>query len=277
MTTRNANLYATVTEAKFHFGISSTDTTEDAYIETVLEQASRSIDDLTGRFFYPAYDTLYFDTPCGNQLELWYDDLLEPVTITNGSYGALSSTDYTGVPYNNTPYIAVKLKPNTGVFWESDTDNITDRAVTVAGFWGYRSHYGRDGFHAKTTLGADEDADTLALTVADDTGFVAGDIIRIDNELMLVASASGAGVLNITERGWNGSTAATHSSGAAVKRWYPEPAVVKATLIQAQRLYRRKDSPFGIAGSPGAGGELRLLQRMDPDVETLIRPFVRLY
>lgn len=277
MTTRNANLYATVTEAKVFFGIPSTDTTEDEYIGSVLEQASRSLDDLTGRFFYPNVDTLYFDTPVGDSLNLWYDDLLEPITITNGSYGALSSSDYTGVPYNHTPYIDVKLKPNTGVFWESDTDNITTRAVSILGFWGYRSRYARDGWHTKTTLSADEDSDTLALSVTDDTGFVAGDIIRIDNEIMLVASASGAGVLNITERGWNGSTAAAHSSGAAVKRWYTEPAIVRATLIQAQRLYRRKDSPFGVVGSPNAGGELRLLQRMDADVEALIRPFVRLY
>ncbi len=53
------------------------------------------------------------------------------------------------------------------------------------------------------------------------------------------------------------------------------PEVRQATLIQALRLHQRRHSPFGVAGSPEVGSELRLLSRLDPDVEALVRPYVR--
>ena len=53
--------------------------------------------------------------------------------------------------------------------------------------------------------------------------------------------------------------------------WSSVPAeVVQATLLQAGRLFKRKDAPFGIAGSPELGSELRLLDRVDPDVALLL-------
>jgi hypothetical protein len=48
----------------------------------------------------------------------------------------------------------------------------------------------------------------------------------------------------------------------------PEP-VREACLLQAERLFKRKDAPFGIAGSPQLG-EMRLLKEMDPDVAQLL-------
>lgn len=48
--------------------------------------------------------------------------------------------------------------------------------------------------------------------------------------------------------------------------------VVQATLIQAARLYRRKDSPEGVTGS-AEWGVVRLSRR-DPDVWNLIEPLI---
>lgn len=56
--------------------------------------------------------------------------------------------------------------------------------------------------------------------------------------------------------------------------WPAVPASVKqATLIQAARLWKRKDAPFGVAGSVEFGSELRLLAALDPDVQALLRPY----
>jgi hypothetical protein len=46
-------------------------------------------------------------------------------------------------------------------------------------------------------------------------------------------------------------------------------SVNEACLIQTERIYRRKDSPFGVAGTPEFG-QLRLLARLDPDVEAML-------
>lgn len=69
------------------------------------------------------------------------------------------------------------------------------------------------------------------------------------------------GVRVTAKFGWPGGTA---------------PAPIKnATLIQASRLFKRKDAPFGVAGSVEFGSEIRLLAKLDPDVETLVRPYRR--
>lgn len=53
--------------------------------------------------------------------------------------------------------------------------------------------------------------------------------------------------------------------------WLAVPSVVKtACLIQAARFFVRRDSAYGVAGSPELGNELRLLDRLDPDVALLL-------
>lgn len=58
--------------------------------------------------------------------------------------------------------------------------------------------------------------------------------------------------------------------------WTSVPSAVKeATLLQASRFFARKDSPYGIAGSPDLGSELRLLSKVDPDVGVALSPYRR--
>lgn len=62
----------------------------------------------------------------------------------------------------------------------------------------------------------------------------------------------------------------------AVWGWTAVPDTIKqATMLQASRLLARRNSPYGIAGSPEAGSELRLLARLDPDVELSVRSYRR--
>jgi hypothetical protein len=53
------------------------------------------------------------------------------------------------------------------------------------------------------------------------------------------------------------------------------PTIVDAALLQASRIVKRRDAPFGVAGSPEMGNEIRLLARLDPDVDVLIRAYRR--
>lgn len=50
-------------------------------------------------------------------------------------------------------------------------------------------------------------------------------------------------------------------------------AIVQATVILSARLYKRNDSPLGVAGI-GDIGVIRV-GRLDPDVQTLIQPFMK--
>lgn len=58
--------------------------------------------------------------------------------------------------------------------------------------------------------------------------------------------------------------------------WTTVPvAVQQAMLLQAARLFKRKDAPFGVAGSPDLGSEMRLLAKVDPDVEVALNDYRR--
>lgn len=73
----------------------------------------------------------------------------------------------------------------------------------------------------------------------------------------------------------NGSWGLTTSRVRVAARWgWPAvpAAIAEAALIQAARLYKRKDSAEGILGS-AEWGVVRLSRR-DPDVWNLIEPFI---
>lgn len=53
------------------------------------------------------------------------------------------------------------------------------------------------------------------------------------------------------------------------------PSVEYACLLQASRWFARRNSPYGIAGSPEMSSELRLLAKLDPDVAVLLAGKVR--
>lgn len=58
--------------------------------------------------------------------------------------------------------------------------------------------------------------------------------------------------------------------------WSAVPEEVKmACKLQSARFFIRRQSPFGIAGSPEIG-TVRLSSRLDPDVELLLKPFRKL-
>lgn len=58
--------------------------------------------------------------------------------------------------------------------------------------------------------------------------------------------------------------------------WSAVPTGIKsAAKLQASRFFNRRNSPYGIAGSPEQGSEVRLLAKADPDVIVSVRPFKR--
>ena len=59
--------------------------------------------------------------------------------------------------------------------------------------------------------------------------------------------------------------------------WSKAPAPVKeACLIQCERIFLRKDAPFGVTGNAELG-ELRLIPQLDPDVQQMLFNYQRLF
>ncbi len=53
------------------------------------------------------------------------------------------------------------------------------------------------------------------------------------------------------------------------------PQVKEACLLQSERLFKRKDTPFGIEGTAELG-TVSVIPRLDPDVQMLLSPLRRL-
>jgi hypothetical protein len=55
--------------------------------------------------------------------------------------------------------------------------------------------------------------------------------------------------------------------------WASVPIAIKqATILLAARIYKRSDSPLGIAGF-GDMGVMRVSSQIDPDVAQLVNPY----
>lgn len=58
--------------------------------------------------------------------------------------------------------------------------------------------------------------------------------------------------------------------------WTAVPAeVVAACKLQTSRFFARRESPYGVAGSPDLGSEVRLLAKLDADVAVQLANVVR--
>lgn len=120
----------------------------------------------------------------------------------------------------------------------------------------------------------DDLQDTTGLTITDDNGTaVSAQSSTVDGYTLLPRNAAAVGKpytrLKLKVR--TGELTANGLWG-----WTATPSAVKAGIfLQGARLAARRDSPFGISGSPQEQGEIRLLAQLDPDFRTSLKPLVR--
>lgn len=130
--------YTTLARVKELLGIDSNDTTYDNLLDTLIEQASRTIDAYTNTRFYTPdnAETRYFDIPADDRL-VFDSDLVSVSSVTNGDGSGISASDYVLLPANKTPKRALELKPTSGVVWKVSSSGETLQVIQVTGFWGY--------------------------------------------------------------------------------------------------------------------------------------------
>jgi hypothetical protein len=273
--TTPANGYCTLTEILAFLPNSTNETT--AQLEQSIEAASRAIEMQTGRVFYPALKTNRYDLP-----ELWFtnelqfvDDALELLTVTNGDDTTIASTEYNLYPLNSYPKKRLVLKNTSTVSFEADADGNGEAVLDIYGVWACHKNYGAAWLAATTLNGAIASTSATTFTATSGTPLAAGQVIRIDNELLLVTNVS-TNTITIT-RAWNGSTAATHDTASVVKIWQYEGDIKRATLIQATRYYKRATAIFGTTGGGEMGAQPVQLAKLDPDVMLIIEPYTENY
>lgn len=261
-------------------------TSNDAVALSILESVSARIDQWCGRSafgsgFGPRTGTNRYDGAWQTELRLRDDCIsITSVTALDTTAGASSTpaadTDYYLVnargQYEPAPYRTIILHDQASTITRF---GLGYRVTSVAGVWGYQS---------VTLLLADTaaeaiDASETAIDVSGLTDLDAGQTILIDSEQMYVSAVTTGTPDTITVvRGVNGTTAATHSNGAAISRYvYPGP-IIEACNRLALRRWRARDA--GADGTDGGGdvpmtipreGEETILRRTAGQYQLAVR------
>lgn len=116
-------------------------TTDNPLLTNLIPRAQSIINAYTQRVFEASGDTTrYFDAVedvdhLQRTLYLGQNDLCQITTVTNGDSTVLTTSDYTTLPKNYTPYYALKIKLNSSNVW-TYTDSPED-AIAITGRWAY--------------------------------------------------------------------------------------------------------------------------------------------
>lgn len=123
---------------------------DNGFIEDLITDSSRLIDQVTNRTFFmtggssgSAAVTQYYDTPTERlsgetRPNLWLvDDCLYISSVTNGDGTVIPSTEYVTQPYNSIHKTNIALRGSSSYYWQRDTAGDLERAIQVAGGWGY--------------------------------------------------------------------------------------------------------------------------------------------
>jgi len=269
------NAYVSVDLLKSSSVLNVTGSGDDTRLRLLAESQSRVVDRLVNRQFYALTATRTFDV--ANIERVLLPDLAAITSLKTDDNidrtfeTTWATTDYRLRPSNADPATRTNSnsRPYTSVIVDSNgTRSFTlgDETVQIVGEWGWWSH------KATATETADAISSTTATTfsVSARTDVEAGHTILVDSEQMYVQSYSG-NTLTVL-RGVNGTSGATHSAGAAISLYeYPEP-VKEAVIIQASRLWKRKDSSY--ANALGLeGGLMEIFRGIDQDVKQALSPY----
>jgi hypothetical protein len=131
--------YASLSDVREYLG--GPPTTDNTLLTNLIPRAQGIINAYTQRVFEASGDTTrYFDAiedvdHLRRTLYLGQNDLCAITTVTNGDSTVLTTSDYTTLPKNYTPYYALKIKLNSSNVWTYSTT--PEDAISISGRWAY--------------------------------------------------------------------------------------------------------------------------------------------
>ncbi len=271
--------------------LASANTEDDALLFRLLNRASRAIDTYTRRKFYPTSETQFYDYVESRQVKFG-DDLvsLTAVKYLNGACTMGSGVMWmaAGRDWNRRPADRLILNKSSGsVFNFTGTPQ---RAVEIDGVWGYHENWNDAWVDTGACLSASYAASGLSLSLAgagsagsgasdilgDYPRIAVGDLVKIDNEWMQVTGGAASGNGTVVVKPYaNGTTAASHASGASITRFHPEPDIEWCALRLASWRFGQRAQPYTEKLGNAALGTYLTPIDMPPDVKDALDRFVR--
>lgn len=153
-------------------------------VDDAIAAASRSVEGLCHRRFYPVLGSRSWDWPNAQRAaawRLWLDDseLIELTSISSGGVpintaDVLLEPNRTGPPYN-------RIELNLGTSTAFGGGATTQQDITVTGLWGYRNQESPAG-----TAAAGSGSTSATLTVTDSAPIGVGTVLRAGTERLIV-------------------------------------------------------------------------------------------
>lgn len=154
----------------------------NAAVDDAIEAASRAVEDLTHRKFYPEIDTRYFDWPTRQttSTRIWLneDELLAATAVVSGGV-TLTASEYFLGPANTLPYNRIEVNlGESGSFTVADTPQ---RSMAITGTYGYPT-----GLSSAGGITVAMNASVTAVDVSDSGAIGVGSVLLVDSEHMIV-------------------------------------------------------------------------------------------
>jgi hypothetical protein len=224
--------YATREDIKAELDVKET-ARSNTRVDRAIEDASRAIEGMCHRTFFPVQATRLFDWPPRAGATPWIlrlndQELISVSTLASGGT-TIAADEYLLEPINfGPPFNRVEVNIGTSAsFGGGDT---YQRDIQIAGLWGYRL--------TETSAGAlaeilDDSETAVDVTGATSAMVGVGSILRVDSERILVKDRTqlstgqtlgGSGLTNL-----NSATSVTVQSGAAF-------AAGEVILIDAEKM-----------------------------------------
>lgn len=249
-------MYCTLAQARTQ--IKATTTADDSVVWGLIQQASRRVDSFFRSqrpLFAPYHETRVLELN-GLRIDSTRNFLMLPYPLLSIATISINGTDVTAYAsvYPNTtsasPYYVIQL--DSGYSWYDYTPptsgNTLVSTVSIHGTWGYHPNWSQ-AWASLDTLSANITSTATTLTVSDVDGadqygntprFSAGNIIRIDNEYMLVTATNTTTNALTVIRGYNGQTAVAHTSTTAVYVYQVDDSINRAVSRQVGLMYARR-------------------------------------
>lgn len=202
-------------------------------IDRCVESASRNVEGLCHRIFYPHVATKLFDWPNLQDAlpwRLWLDDsdLISITTLSSGGT-AIAASGYnlepnrTGPPYN-------RLEIDISTSASFGTGSTHQQDISILGLWGWNDSHVNAGTTSEALDTSETGVDVSAAASAD---IGVGSILKIDDERMLVTDRSN---IDTTQNvGGAGLTANKNSQSLAVTDG-TQFAVDEVLVIESERV-----------------------------------------
>lgn len=261
-------LLCTVNYLRQHRSLAISETGDDALLLSFVQEASNEVMEAMKRVPHPYVDTRSYDYGGGFMPDIWTinfdEDLLELTTLTNGDSNTISGSNYALRGANSFPKWRVQLKSGGAVSFTYPTTGV-EEAVSVAGIWGYVPHYPIAWKVLTTTAEALDDSET-GVDLTGSSLIEVGHYLKVDSEQMLVTAISSNTAT--VERGQNGTTAASHLTGANVAA-FQQAQDIKGAVRSIAAYYYLTKNQIGARVTVFDGGAVQV-QELDPRIQNTI-------